>query len=301
MDVPLSRLSREELDSLTDTMSDAEISRLYGYTRTAATYVRKRLGVLSFAQKHGARKYARHYTVRPGQKRVFSHRRSGANERFFSVIDTPSKAYWLGFFLADAWIITEKGEPTGYAIALHERDREALEELQSELNGTDMIRRTRPGSSMLQIKLTSSIAAQDLIQHGVVPRKSKTAALPLVSTDLRPHLLRGYFDGDGSISLRNNSLTMDLTSGSKDLLLQILDAVHVELGFRPTLQNDRESFKLRFYAANAIRFGCYLYGDPMFKLFSLTRKRNKFFEYLGSDAGRSWRRLLSDLDSASSR
>lgn len=289
------------MDRLTDTMTDAEISSLYGYTRTAATHCRKRLGVLSWNQKNGRRRYRSDYEIKPGQQRVFSHRMSGADERYFQDINTPEKAYWLGFFLADAWIVTEKDQPTAFAIALHERDCEALEHLQEQLNGTSMIRRTRTGSPLFQIKLTSRLAAEDLIKQGVKPRKSKTARLPNLKALLMPHLLRGYFDGDGSISVRDNSLTMDFTSGSRLLLEDIKEHLQEAIAVTPSINLDRASFKLRVYAANAIRLGEYLYGCPPYNCFSLTRKREKFFGYLDSGAGHSWKQLPSDLDSASSR
>jgi len=301
IETPLAKLDREAMDRLTDTMTDAEISALYGYSRTAATYCRKRLGVLSWSEKNGRRRYRESYEVKPGQQRVFSHRKSGADERYFQSISSPEKAYWLGFFLADAWIVTEKGQPTAYAIALHERDREALEHLQEQLRGSSMIRRTRIGSPLLQIKFTSAVAAQDLIAKGITPRKSKTARLPDLEASLMPHLLRGYFDGDGSISVRQNALTMDFTSGSKQLLQDIDAHLRAAIAITPTVNTDRNSFKLRIYAANAIRFGEYLYGCPPHEHFSLTRKREKFLGYLGSGAGHSWKQLLSDLDSASSR
>lgn len=289
------------MERLTDTMSDAEISALYGLTRTAATHARKQLGVKSYAEKHGKRRYRDSYEPKPGAKRVFSHRLSGVDEHYFSSIGTEDRAYWLGFFLADGWIVTEKGTPTGFAIALHERDKEALQDLQNRLGGSNMLRRTRPGSNLLQLKLTSGVAARQLILHGVVPRKSRVATLPKLSDELMPHLIRGYFDGDGSISVRGVTLTMDFTSGSKVLLDQI--RVHLErvAGVKPNLTPDRASWKLRFYAENAVRLGCYIYGRPAHNLFCLSRKKQKFLSYLETDAGHSWEQLLPVLGSAPSR
>lgn len=41
----------------------------------------------------------------------------------------------------------------------------------------------------------------DLIRHGIHPRKSKTLKAPQLSEELVHHWIRGYFDGDGSVSM----------------------------------------------------------------------------------------------------
>lgn len=301
MKTPLSRLTYHELDALTDVMTDAEISATYGLSRTAATHARNALGIKSLAQKRGKRQYKQSYPLKPGAKRAFSYRMAGADEAYFSEIDSPRKAYWLGLLLADGWIVTEHGNPTGFAIALHERDREALELFESDLGCRGMIRRTRPNCDLFQIKLTSKLAVNDLIRCGIIPRKSKTALFPSLPADLAVHCLRGYFDGDGCVGVRGNSIIAQFTSGSNQLLLHIKNKILACHGIGSTLARDRESFVLRLYAANAIRFSRLIYGYPPHGEFSFARKREKFFSYLGSGAGRSWEQLLSDLDSAPSR
>lgn len=42
---------------------------------------------------------------------------------------------------------------------------------------------------------------QHLIQHGIVENKSYLLDKPIISERLCSHWIRGYFDGDGSISL----------------------------------------------------------------------------------------------------
>lgn len=45
----------------------------------------------------------------------------------------------------------------------------------------------------------------DLISHGCIPQKSLILKFPEISKELIPHFIRGYFDGDGSVGIYNNS------------------------------------------------------------------------------------------------
>jgi hypothetical protein len=301
MPSPLAEIGPEALDRMTDAMSDGEISALYGLTRTAATYARKRLGVRSYQEKHGKRRYVGNYEPKPGSKRAFSYRLAGARERYFERVETPRQAYWLGLLYADGWIVTHRGEPTGFALALHERDIDLLKAFAEDLGCPSLLRRTRPGSPLHQLKLSSRAACDDLISLGVVPRKSKVVELPELPGELMPHFIRGYFDGDGSVGVRGVSLSAQITSGSEAMVRQLRDYLADRHGIDSSITRDRNAFVLRWYAGNAVRLARVLYGRPPHGEIAMQRKREKFFDFLGSGAGHSWEQLLSDLDSAPSR
>ena len=74
------------------------------------------------------------------------------------------------------------------------------------------------------IRCYSVEMAEDLISHGCIPNKTFFIELPQLPTELYRHFLRGYFDGDGCISLRSNKrkdLKIDYCSASKKILEQI--------------------------------------------------------------------------------
>jgi len=297
----LSDLGPSELDAMTDTMTDAEISAMFGLSRTAATHARNRMGIRSHAEKTGKRRYKDAYEIKPGAKRAFSYSKSGANSRYFQSIENSHQAYWLGLLLADGWIVTHKSVPTGFALALHERDMHALRSFEKDLGCAGMIKRTRAGSNLYQVKLTAQEAALDLISWGIVPKKSKVARMPRLSKHLNPHLVRGYFDGDGSVYARGNTLSAQFTSGSSELLEDLGEILYHEAGIGFTIAEDRASYVMRLYAKNAIRLTRYMHGSMSASDIAFDRKLAKFTDYLDSDAGRSWEQLLSDLDSAPSR
>ena len=266
-------LTKEELEELTSSYSDAEISRSFGLSRTAATYARKKHGVLSYEQKTGKRKYKETYEIKPGAKRAFSYRKSGADENFFSLIDTPRKAYWLGLIAADGWIVREHQKPTGFAIALKEEDKYLLQQLAEDIGCPELLHKERETTNLWQIKLTAEKAAFDLINAGVPPKKSLIVETPSLPRRLFVSWLRGYFDGNGSVSRRKNSLEAKITTGSKNLAQQLKQFLNEE-GVQPTLDGKNNEHNLRMYAKNAESFGKLIYSNESENVPHLKRKRN---------------------------
>jgi hypothetical protein len=164
---------------------------------------------------------ARSYNVADGViKRVLREHnvklrsRSQVNQRypcdhtFFDVIDTEEKAYWLGFLYADGCITRDKV----LTVTLVESDHLLLRRLSAVLcMGVDRTRsyaRSGNSQSIGQLNVTSRPLFRSLTSHGCVPRKTKILTFPTndhVPTYLTHHFVRGYFDGDGSISPHSRS------------------------------------------------------------------------------------------------
>ena len=289
MKSPLHGLTKEDLEDLTSTMTDAQIGELFGVTRTAATYHRKKYGVRSLSQRLGQRQYKDYYEPAPGAKRAYSHRR-GCNERCFFRIDDGEAAYWLGLLAADGWIVTHHQQLTGVSLALHSRDIDLLKGYADFVGFRGDPRRTRPNSELYQVKISSRVMAEDLALWGVVPRKSKILELPQLPKELMPHFLRGLFDGDGSVGGRGESgrsLFAQLTTGSELLATQVKAVVDPETSRPCSVGRDREAFVLRWYADNALSLARYMYqGNPSI-LPRMERKAAIFFGCQGSGAGHS--------------
>jgi intein-encoded DNA endonuclease-like protein len=151
------------------------------------------------------------------------------NQDVFSKIDTEEKAYWLGFILADGNIyINNKNYQQLLQVGLSLRDKEHLEKL-SDFLGTNIPIKinNKVGSCILQIH--SKKIVSDLLKLGIEERKSgKEKFILLDNEELQRHLVRGYVDGDGSISFnaRNklypNNLSPSMTiSGSYEFLQDV--------------------------------------------------------------------------------
>jgi hypothetical protein len=134
------------------------------------------------------------------------------NEKYFENIDTPNKAYVLGFIYADGGVYKNN-----LSIGLNEKDYEILRFIKNELEYGGSIK-TRNNVCILTI--TSKKIVNDLKSLGVIENKtylSKT--LPNFDNRLFPHFLRGFFDGDGSIysntyKNRREEFTISFSSNS---------------------------------------------------------------------------------------
>lgn len=130
---------------------------------------------------------------------------------FFSKIDNELAAYWLGFLYADGSVeaVTAHGYgQRAFKLALAEQDREILEHFKEDLKSSYPIREDNSiCSENEQVKLIHELRSektvQDLERLGCVPRKSLILTFPSeeqVPRNLINHFIRGYFDGDGSIT-----------------------------------------------------------------------------------------------------
>ena len=90
------------------------------------------------------------------------------NTRFFSCIDSPEKAYWLGFLWADGCISATTGSKR-IVFCLHYRDHKHLEQLVCDLDSTYPVRQRGKFS---YLEMCSKDMFKDLLACGVTERKT---------------------------------------------------------------------------------------------------------------------------------
>ena len=126
---------------------------------------------------------------------------------FFEKIDNELSAYWLGFMYADGCVLPKNkyGEQE-FKIAISEKDLELLEKFKLDIKSSYPIRYDESaGKEHIQViqSLRSQKTVNDLKKLGCVERKSLILQFPTeeqVPKHLLHHFIRGYFDGDGSIT-----------------------------------------------------------------------------------------------------
>jgi DNA invertase Pin-like site-specific DNA recombinase len=127
---------------------------------------------------------------------------------YFKKIDTQIKAYILGFAYADG-NTTKTGK---FRIGLQEGDKEILEQIKAALQYTGpMYYKQKEGNRYNQWELciNRKEMTDKLIKLGCMPAKSMVLTFP--TADMVPkyliwHFIRGYFDGDGSLSGHSASI-----------------------------------------------------------------------------------------------
>ena len=146
------------------------------------------------------------------KKSISDLRRYSVDDSYFDEIDTERKAYWLGFLIADGFLTNSGHSKESFGIALKSEDKYILDELKKDLNATYPIHEyenkivfdgVNYGSvKYSKIVIKSKQIFKALQNLGLTVNKSYNACLPLdkVPKELWNHLIRGYFDGDGSFS-----------------------------------------------------------------------------------------------------
>jgi intein-encoded DNA endonuclease-like protein len=148
----------------------------------------------------------------------------------FNQINTEEKAYWLGFLYADGCVHIRKKDKKLYyyvELTLKESDKEHLEKFKKFLKSDHPIK-FKEKVKAFRIMFSDVEIGKDLIKLGCVPKKSLILKFPnedQVPKHLLNHFIRGYFDGDGSLSLYKTSKGFSGTGsllGTKEFLTSLL-------------------------------------------------------------------------------
>lgn len=189
MVISINKVSKEVQEQVVDAyksnMSLREIERQFGVSRQTTAKFLTQLGVKTTTGNH--------------------YRKYFHQEDFFENIDTEEKAYWLGFFFADGYIVNKvRGYgQDGCGITLAIEDEQHLQKFKTAIKATNPINYddSKVGQKQCKIVLTSQKTVDDLISHGCVKQKSLILEPPIgIPPTLMTHFIRGYFDGDGSIT-----------------------------------------------------------------------------------------------------
>lgn len=142
--------------------------------------------------------YLRKFSI-PTRSNKINSRKFEVDHSYFKNIDDEHKAYWWGFICADGYLTCGNK----VCIALAECDIEHLKKFAHDINTDYSIKTYKKsiGKNYSRIQITSDEMYKDLKCLGVIEHKSlKLAAPEIEDIDLKRHFIRGYYDGDGSIS-----------------------------------------------------------------------------------------------------
>lgn len=176
-----------ETEHLTNKLSIKEIAIKYKMSYTTIYYGFKRLKVPITSYSRDKRRYK-------------------VNDEFFKCIDTEDKAYILGILMADGYI----HKNNTVCIKLQERDLPTIEYIRDLLCPDkpifkDVSKINNKRFNSFKLEVCSDILCKDLQFYGIVPRKTGIETFPNLRNDLYCHFIRGYFDGDGSVSKKLNA------------------------------------------------------------------------------------------------
>lgn len=174
-------------------------TRDYDYDAIANDY-REGIYLLDIAEKHGCSQD----TVSRIVKLFGLSRIGNFDDKFFDIIDTEEKAYWLGFLTADGCVGNKNNE---ISIALSIVDIMQLIKFNKSLRSDHKISQgiKKDGKKTCRTSLSSKHMKNILIDYGITPNKSfncEPIKIPeVVPYELERHYWRGLIDGDGCIMI----------------------------------------------------------------------------------------------------
>lgn len=202
---------------------------------------------------------------------------------FFDTIDTEEKAYVLGFLYADGCNATEHGS---VSIVLSAVDAEILTRIASCLGYTGtlsrrMVRCNDNEYPSVGLYLNSRVFSDRCVDIGIVRDKSFAIRMPdetVVPATLMRHFIRGYFDGDGSISFnpdKNRRANLNVIGNAEfiDALRERLVSHTDTSGYRHLHANGRSVYLSISGNQQVERVLDYLYADCTI---ALKRKHDKY-------------------------
>lgn len=218
------------------------------------------------------------FTIYLKRKEVSTKKKPKFDHTVFRSIDTEEKAYWLGFIAADGCVSYDPSRAHyNLEIGLAVKDREHLEKAKKFFKHTKEIT-YRESTNSCRLTMCNKEMCEDLIKLGITPRKSLTLKFPeSLDPPLIRHFIRGYFDGDGSISKSKKSITFKLSMlGTYEFLSSI--RMHYDCGvpLKKDKRHTNNTYYMYYRVGPALELLESIYKDS--NIF-LTRKK-ELYEYI---------------------
>ena len=256
----------EEIIKLSETFSQKEIGKMFNLTQGNIARILKKYGI---KRKKSRLNMSKHKI----------------DIDYFKIIDTPKKAYWLGFIAADGYINKD-----GNKLSILCKDLEIIRKFRNDIKSEHKIsnilqhdKRTNKTYVEYSIQVTNEIFVSNIINKGITHEKTDVCCFPNISENLYSYFIAGLFDGDGSISLygiKKNNLRCNLIS-TKEILSFINKFLEEKYEIVPlktfsVTKNKNNVFKQQ-WCKNALKFLNFIYqGD---KEIFLSRKYKIYEEY----------------------
>lgn len=204
---------------------------------------------------------------------------------YFETIDSVDKAYFLGWMISDGSVIEQRtrvGRANTISLEIHRDDEYILKMFANAIKADESLVKRNSNRNHSYIRFASSKMSTDLSKYGVIPRKTNITYLPNIPSQYMSHLIRGYFDGNGTITINRNKNDREYGHvgfyGSEEICLNIVEYLHTNIGIKRNKVSKATCYHVWWGDKNDLSaLGKYLYKDC--EDFYLKRKYDKFKKY----------------------
>lgn len=201
------------------------------------------------------------------------------NQRQYSVNDnyfdeqTHDSVYLIGFLAADGCVYSNRNL---IKIGLSSVDKDFLKEVNRKIGSTFPIRdyTTKNGFPVSELKISSSRIKEKLSEYNIIPKKTSSFTYPKnIKEEFELDFIRGYFDGDGSVSTAGKALRWQICSHTKEILQSIVNILNKHGINKVNIQFHNNLYYIQ-YSTNATKqiFNLLYYQN----CFCLSRKYKKY-------------------------
>lgn len=209
------------------------------------------------------------------------HNEDKFDSSVFDSIDTEEKAYWLGFIYADGSISSQTGKYS-FELSLKGEDIGHLHKFNSFMkyngNNVKLDKSSCNGKVFIRCRwiIGNKHLWETLNNYGCVPKKSLILEFPkeevFKDKSLIRHFLRGYFDGDGCISINRKDQISCSVLGTRIFLEKYLEYCPDTKGIQIKQPKGRVP-TFSYSTKRAIAFADFLYSNSNVYL---DRKYNRY-------------------------
>lgn len=215
-------------------------------------------------------KTAKKYRILSDVKsRAKSGRRKSLKESWYSI--DPHLCYLIGFIFADGYFYQN-----GVDILIHKRDIILLEQFKKRYGGVIyQTKSQREANAVLWGIRRRNLVDYLIDKWGMAPgpKSLNMPPIPNLNSELMPHFVRGYFDGDGSISIdKYNYLRLTIVSGDTQFLSALNNALPIQCAIYKFLNRPSQ---LGTWGKKAKRLLEWMWADG--QGFHLPRKWNNYY------------------------
>lgn len=217
-------------------------------------------------------------------------------EDFFTKIDSPIKAYILGFYIADGYVHKDL-----ICFSISDKDIEILEYIKNNISPCSNIIHIKEyinksgikSNPLVNISIPSKRIVNDLVSYGFGYDKTNLikSIQNVIPKKYMWDFIRGYFDGDGCVSASkvshiikgktyfNWNVNWTIISKDKNILEEILNFIQSE-GINVIIYSEKRGNWLM--GTHSIKNLPKIYNKLYNGEFCLKRKQNKFKEIIAN-------------------